>query len=141
MATTPTEADLPPDLLAHCRRAAGCQAVVAAMLFDHWCEASGLTRAEFRLPPALMLEFGALAQLAYWEARGLQHLLPKDVPDVESARSDLIQRMIDDPLQFRAPESATLSLIVWRCVCTAFSWNAQELLGAEIVVEAKNDDA
>jgi hypothetical protein len=110
---------------------------------DHCIAAlrSGVVRDESgQMPPAYLLELGAILQLKYWESIGLRELLKVELPSAESALADFCRRVSRAPESFWKAEDSALSNTVLDAYLASVSWDAPELLNAEFIINAADED-
>lgn len=92
------------------------------------------------LPAAFLLELAAVAQLKYWELRGLRQLLPSEVPTASDASADLHRRVVLDPQKFFKGIDAPLARQIHQVWIEHFHWLEPELIEADIVIGRVDED-
>lgn len=93
-----------------------------------------------QLPARLLLEFGAVLQLALWEQDGFSAHLDAGLPSYADAMSDLAARTEHASWDSDAIRIDSLSFDVFRLSLDEFSWDAPSMLGVDVQLKASNED-
>ena len=107
-----------------------------------WLDSQGQpsdNRAE-KAPLPYLLELGAVLQLAVWESAGFADQLPAELPTLSQARDELKTRAALGPQEFEDPRKAQLFAKVFLVWWEHFSWQAPELLNAEVLLGQLGED-
>ena len=93
-----------------------------------------------RLSANLLLEFGAVLQLALWEQDGFTAHLDAGLPSYSDAFAELARKTEQDEWDGETIAIDSLSFEVSRLSMDEFSWDAPSLLGIEVQLKTDNED-
>ena len=93
-----------------------------------------------RLSANLLLEFGAVLQLALWEQDGFTAHLDAGLPSCTDAFAELARKTEQDEWDGETIAIDSLSFEVFRLSMDEFSWDAPSLLGIEVQLKTNNED-
>jgi hypothetical protein len=93
-----------------------------------------------RLPANLLLEFGAVLQLAHWEQDGFTAHLDAGLPFYADAFAELVAKTEQGLWDNEVIPSDTLAFKVFRLSMDEFSWDAPSLLGIDVQLQTDNED-
>jgi hypothetical protein len=93
-----------------------------------------------RLSANLLLEFGALLQLALWEQDGFTAHLDAGLPSCTDAFAELARKTEQDEWDGETIAIDSLSFEVFRLSMDEFSWDAPSLLGIDVQLKTDNED-
>jgi hypothetical protein len=93
------------------------------------------------LPAAFLLKLSAVLQLGMWERQGLREYLSADLPTFAEAAGQLGRRAGLGPAEFDKLDADPLHQRVLGVWIRNVAWEAQDLLGAEVVVGALDDES
>lgn len=93
-----------------------------------------------RLPANLLLEFGAVFQLAQWEQDGFTAHVDAGLPSYADAFTDLVAKTEQGSWDNEVIPSDSLSFKVFRLSIDEFSWDAPSTLGIDVQLRADNED-
>ena len=93
-----------------------------------------------RLPANLLLEFGAVLQLAHWEQDGFTAHLDAGLPFYADAFAELVAKTEQGLWDNEVIPSDTLAFKVFRLSMDEFSWDAPSLLGINVQLKADDED-
>ena len=93
-----------------------------------------------RLPANLLLEFGAVFQLARWEQDGFTAHLDAGLPSYENAFADLVAKTEQGFGKNEVIPSDSLSFQVFRLSIDEFSWDAPAMLGIEVQLKTDSEN-
>ena len=93
-----------------------------------------------RLPANLLLEFGAVLQLAQWEQDGFTAHIDAGLPSYAYAFAELVAKTEQGLWDNEVIPSDTLAFKVFRLSMDEFSWDAPSLLGIDVQLQTDNED-
>lgn len=93
-----------------------------------------------QLPAALLLEFGAVLQLALWEDDCFTAHLDAGLPSYADAFADLVAKTEQGSWDNEVIPSDSLSFKVFRLSIDEFSWDAPSTLGVNVQLKADDED-
>ena len=88
----------------------------------------------------LLLEFGAVLQLAQWEQDGFTAHIDAGLPSYADAFAELVAKTEQGLWDNEVIPSDTLAFKVFRLSLDEFSWDAPSLLGIDVQLKADDED-
>ena len=93
-----------------------------------------------RVPANLLLELGAVFQLAQWEQDGFTAHLDAGIPSYKEAFADLLEKLERGLWSEEVIRSDSLSFKVFMLSIDGFSWDAPSMLGIDVQLKADDED-
>lgn len=106
-----------------------------------WLDAVGHPASKpLGVPPAFLLELGAVLQIGQWELTGAFNFLTDELPSYREAADELSARAQRGPSEFHDLNAAQLSRRVMVAWLRRFAWHGPTIIGADIVLGDCNED-